>query len=326
MLNKKALATLLAVLALSLLLVGPALADKDPPVHGADWATHDAAFLHLGIDDSGGWDHGLAVEWPCPGDCLWHTAWSSLLAGTSGTELADGNWDHDWTAVTPVTITEPGVVSDQDGYAQYEVGEGLVSQYSCAWEGYNFVLVAYVMENTSDAPVTGAYVGHVSDLDVAGFASDDMTAYDPARAMGYNCDEDEPYCVGLRYFTGISSYNNVDCCDINSDASAYAALSNGQFDSRHPATGYADVQFIMGAGPFSLAPGEAYLLGTAWVAGSSLADLQANADDALAAWLASDGCLQAPEEFVPEPGSVMLLGSGLLGLAGYAGLRLRKRS
>ena len=46
--------------------------------------------------------------------------------------------------------------------------------------------------------------------------------------------------------------------------------------------------------------------------------------EGLLEWLVADEC-PSEVEFVPEPGSILLLGSGLAGLAGYATLRWRAR-
>ena len=166
----------------------------------------------------------------------------------------------------------------------------LVNQYSCAWGAApndDFVLVSYVIENASGGPLSGLYAGLHVEPRVNEDAANDKTAYDAAREMGYVWDTNSMTHIGLRFLTGgVSAFNNgqdVGCMDSH----LYPEFSNGQFDGTY---GPDQVEFNMAVGPFGLADGEKTVLGTAWVAGGSLAGVRSNSDHAMDMWLESGGC------------------------------------
>lgn len=159
----------------------------------------------------------------------------------------------------------------------------------------------------------GMYVTTEDNEDNAGtgVADDDMGSTDPVGM----CPQDENAPIEFNIVVGdeICSAGQLSLAAFDFESGQHELYVNGHFLGTLPSQEEEVWEVLVFNVPQA-----------ALKQGANLVEIELVEDCGAVAWgaLAIEPC---QEEFVPEPGSVMLLGSGLIGLAGYATLRWRSR-
>ncbi|MFQ5437039.1 MAG: T9SS type A sorting domain-containing protein, partial [Anaerolineae bacterium] len=161
-----------------------------------------------------------------------------------------------------------------------------VKQTSYSNANNDFVLVECEVVNTSGGTISNLYLGQFGDWDVglANFESN-RGGYDASRNLTYQFETgsnpNDPNYYGIKALQAASGARVTTELDPNT---LNGFISNFNGPGPQPITTDGDYRSFIGSGPFTLSSNESVTVGFAWIGGSNLADLQANADAAQAAW------------------------------------------
>ena len=276
--------------------------------------THDVNQLMVSITGTGGigWvgfpsgfgDEGAGFHFAGGPNLLFEGA---LLLGTGPTQLSDaariGGEHTDFAPVLhqPPVRLAPGATADQEIYAAFTdsintstpvgVRVDVTSWASASSPDDDFVLVAFEITNRTGTEIDSLYAGLFFDWDIdeAHYFSN-QSAYDATRRLGYAWDAAPglPH-VGVMALTGVDAMfspiaNNGyggpwGLYDGFSKDEKWQVLRNG---NGLASVGPTDISNALSSGPYRLAAGGHALAVFALLAGSDLADLEANADRARA--------------------------------------------
>lgn len=173
-------------------------------------AQHDIGAVNCGLSDwgaigsEGGGDPGFRFPINSQYD---HGYSGTLVAGVWENDMADSygsldfNEDDTWrtTSTGQFRMSAPGMVSDQDGYAQFEkyllTPNGLthvvVNQYSHAWYSTpydKFILIDYEILNTGPYPLNNLLIGFYMDWDCQPNYETNDARYDSDLNLAYMWD------------------------------------------------------------------------------------------------------------------------------------------
>lgn len=202
-----------------------------------------------------------------------------LFVGTSADRLSGTPYSGaDWAPGTPVAVSEvsSGFLALRASFSDQNAPSPLgvtVSQrtLSVTTPPYDqAVLVEYAIRNTTSAPLVDIYAGLFADFDVA--EGQDLGGFDPARNLAYTYTANPALyygavLVGDTRFAGWS-------VDLATGGVTEARVFEGMTTYGQMPAAAGDRVSVLGAGPYTIAPGDSALVRYAFVAATSLASLQ----------------------------------------------------
>jgi subtilisin family serine protease len=231
-----------------------------------------------------------------------------LICATSAAKVSDvvrgvdqSIQNNDFTNIIPFQITQPGVLSNQDGSAKYnDNGAGAtkigveISFNSFAFSNEtdeDYIIMRYKIKNTNATEITGFYAGLFGDWDLGDQGNLNKVDFDPANRLGYiwRTDNNPSTYAGMSLLSATNvSYWAIDndntiagnpwgIYDGFTDQEKYQSLSSGIGRTQAGGTNGRDVANVIGSGPYSIPANGEITIAFALIGGNNLSDLQANA-------------------------------------------------
>ena len=207
----------------------------------------------------------------------------------------------DFTSIIPFQITQPGIISNQDGNAKFndngagatKIGiEVSLSSYSfITTVDEDYIIMKYRIKNTNTSAVNNFYAGLFADWDIGVQGDLNKADWDATNQMGYiwRTDNNPGTYVGISLLSSNNpSYWAIDndntvpqnpwgIYDGYTDQEKYQSLSSGIGRTQAGGTVGRDVANVIGSGPYSIPSNGEIFVTFALIAGDNLNDLKANA-------------------------------------------------
>ena len=274
----------------------PAIADHD--IGNVKFTISN--FGQYGLDPggmNGAWP-GVGFKMPQYGPN--HLFEGALFIGDGPTRVSNGARDEDqniaddFVAMADITGAEPGPFADQEFYTSYtdQAADNplgiTIGQKTFAFADSpddDYVIFEYTITNTEGQDLENVLVAHFEDWDMPWNTADDRVNFDRERNLGYQYYSNTYRGQVILSELGVFSFKALD-----NEQEVYPPaftmqdkweyMNAGTVDTA--ITSQMDCSILITTGPYDIPSGESVVAAIAILGGTSLSDIQANADAAIA--------------------------------------------